>query len=382
MKAPKLRIAFVVPVYEHTFADRRVLEERGHQVDIFVPTSYPEDLLHEQDRLYRGGFLYRMSGRMSRIPSIGLRLLGSATWVLWLLRHDSIQVFGRISTIAHPAALPPQLVLAILRMSGKRVYYSPGGCRDEALKLDWETFDGGRVCGNCAIEESCDDRANEANIRLVNAGGVVVAGTGSSSMPRLARVEHFRVRSLDLDAWNPDLVPPTRLQWAQDGRINLLHSFASNSRDDGRRNIKGTYFLRKAVEHLQERYPELLYYEVRDVPARDMKYVQVQADIVVDQLLYGWWGSTTLECLALGRPVVCYLRDEFLVNFNSHFADLEEPLPVVNASVDQVGQAIEALILDPDLRVQLGRRSRRFAEAFLSPAANAEQLETFLTTRF
>ena len=51
---------------------------------------------------------------------------------------------------------------------------------------------------------------------------------------------------------------------------------------------------------------------VHDVPNRDVRFVQVQADIVVDMLTFGWFGSNVREALMLGKPVVCYLRPEWL----------------------------------------------------------------------
>ena len=37
-----------------------------------------------------------------------------------------------------------------------------------------------------------------------------------------------------------------------------------------------------------------------------MRYYQVQADIIVEQLIYGWWGSTAIEGM-LGKPVTVIL---------------------------------------------------------------------------
>src|SRR6058998_2007963 len=36
------------------------------------------------------------------------------------------------------------------------------------------------------------------------------------------------------------------------------------------------------------------------------------ADLLVDQLLTGWYGAVAVEMMALGKPVVCYLREDDL----------------------------------------------------------------------
>jgi hypothetical protein len=37
-----------------------------------------------------------------------------------------------------------------------------------------------------------------------------------------------------------------------------------------------------------------------------------KADLLVDQLLAGWYGGVAVEFMALGKPVVCYLRESDL----------------------------------------------------------------------
>ena len=34
------------------------------------------------------------------------------------------------------------------------------------------------------------------------------------------------------------------------------------------------------------------------------------ADLVVDQLVLGWYGAVAVEAMALGRPVLAYIRED------------------------------------------------------------------------
>ena len=43
-----------------------------------------------------------------------------------------------------------------------------------------------------------------------------------------------------------------------------------------------------------------------------VRYYQVQSDIFVDMLTYGFFGANVREALMLGKPAVCYLRPEWL----------------------------------------------------------------------
>ena len=46
------------------------------------------------------------------------------------------------------------------------------------------------------------------------------------------------------------------------------------------------------------------------MPKRTRRYRD--ADIVVDQLLAGWYGGFAVEAMALGKPVIAYLRESDL----------------------------------------------------------------------
>ena len=85
-----------------------------------------------------------------------------------------------------------------------------------------------------------------------------------------------------------------------------------------------------------------------------MLYYQLQADIVVEQLIYGWWGSTGIETMALGKPVVCYLRSEWKENFLNHFKEYSS-LPIVEADTSTIYEVLKKLTIDDDYR----RKKRR-----------------------
>ncbi len=118
--------------------------------------------------------------------------------------------------------------------------------------------------------------------------------------------------------------------------------------------IKGTRFLEQAVSELREEGIAFDYQRITQMSNAEAARWYAKADIVVDQLLVGWHGIVTLEAMALGKPVVAYLRDDLL----------DDPLcpPVVNANPDTVKAALKALITDSDRRREIGEAGRRFVE--------------------
>ena len=104
-----------------------------------------------------------------------------------------------------------------------------------------------------------------------------------------------------------------------------------------------------------------------------MRFYQAQADIVVEQLIYGWYGSTFVETSALGKPVICYLRPSWKKFFLKTFPEYDS-LPIVEADTKTIYKSLKKLVEDADLRFQIGLDSRRFAEKHFNPEKNTKNL--------
>jgi glycosyltransferase involved in cell wall biosynthesis len=93
------------------------------------------------------------------------------------------------------------------------------------------------------------------------------------------------------------------------------------------------------------------------------------ADLVCDQFGSSFPGMVTTDAFALGRPVIANLRNEI---FGKRFG---EPLPGFDARTpEQICEHLALVEGNRDLLADMGRRSRVYAERFLSPQSMAEQL--------
>jgi glycosyltransferase involved in cell wall biosynthesis len=93
-----------------------------------------------------------------------------------------------------------------------------------------------------------------------------------------------------------------------------------------------------------------------------------QADIVADQFGQSLPGLVMCDALAIGRPVVANFRPDLLAGA---FA---EPVPGAHADTPEtVCAELLRLAKSPEVRTDLARRGRAFAERYLSPQANALQ---------
>lgn len=79
------------------------------------------------------------------------------------------------------------------------------------------------------------------------------------------------------------------------------------------RGAKGTRVILEALQNLKMKYPgriELLLIE--GVPHEKALQLYQQADLVIDQLLVGWYGSFAVELMMMGKPVICRIEESDL----------------------------------------------------------------------
>jgi len=119
--------------------------------------------------------------------------------------------------------------------------------------------------------------------------------------------------------------------------------------------VKGTQYVNRAIESLKKAGLQFIYSEVAGVSHQQAMQIYGQADIIIDQLRLGSHGVFACEAMALGKPVICYILDELLPTYPPGF-------PIINANPETIATVLEELILAPEKRHEIGRRSRTYAE--------------------
>ncbi len=108
------------------------------------------------------------------------------------------------------------------------------------------------------------------------------------------------------------------------------------------REKKGTRFVIEACEQLPVELDI-----VEGVPHDVARERYARADIVVDQLNAGWHGVFALESMALGKPVVTYLKPDVVERSAAGYGIR---LPVVPATAETLVDALRPLVEQPALR--------------------------------
>ena len=157
---------------------------------------------------------------------------------------------------------------------------------------------------------------------------------------------------IDLDAFTP--VPP-----GDHSRPLVVHAPSSRRR-------KGTEYVIAACEELGVELDL-----VEGVHHDEARRRYERADIVVDQLNAGWYGIFAIEAMALGKPVVTFLREETLTRTEAAF---ETAVPIVSATKETLAERLRPLVDSSTERKRIGAASRTYVERVHDVDRNAGRL--------
>jgi hypothetical protein len=131
------------------------------------------------------------------------------------------------------------------------------------------------------------------------------------------------------------------------------------------RGVKGTRFVQDAVSRLRSEGVAFDFILVEGMTNDEARRVYERADLVVDQLLLGWYGGLAVEAMALGKPVICYIREGDL-----RFLDpnMRAQLPVIRAEPGTIHEVLKTCLTTHRHRLQeIGTLGRAYVERWHDP---------------
>lgn len=169
---------------------------------------------------------------------------------------------------------------------------------------------------------------------------------------------------IDTDRWSPDhrRTPETR-------PVRVVH--ASNHR-----GVKGTDAIIDAVGQLETEGVEIELEVLENVSNKEIHDAMCGADVIVDQLIIGWYAMFTLEAMALGKPVICHIRRDFVEMYEAAGVIKKEELPLIDATPATIKEVLRDLVRDRDRLTEIGQRSRSFVETHHSIATASRRFDT------
>ena len=169
------------------------------------------------------------------------------------------------------------------------------------------------------------------------------------------------VSTPDLLEWSPDAIwIPNPISLDEFSYVGVEHKDKSENLSivhaPSNRDIKGTKYVINAVKVLKSEG-----YKIRLILVENMSHKKAveyykQADIIVDWInpKFGIYGMFSIESMAFGKPVICYLREDLQKYYKN--------CPIVNANPQNLTEKLRTLIEDYTLRKKIGKRGRKYVE--------------------
>ncbi|MBA3664212.1 MAG: glycosyltransferase [Bacteroidetes bacterium] len=282
--------------------------------------------------------------------------------------------------------LPYRWDILLIKKTGGKIVYTNNGCLDGVLKssfVQWSTPDNNPICSTiCHYKDRpdiCSDAINTqwGEFRNKVADYQCLLGGNRVDYNISGKVhERPEVYCLDKEFWNPDILVPSNYLVPYDSSILKLYHAVGNF--DGRnqkgiKTIKSTHIYFNVVDQLKQKGHKVELIFFKDVPNKILRYYQLQADVFVDMLSYGFFGANIREGLMLGKPCICYLRPEWLEQMRAEIPEYVDELPVINANPQTIESVLLDLINNPAKRKEIGVKSRLFAEKWHGSEAAAKK---------
>lgn len=153
--------------------------------------------------------------------------------------------------------------------------------------------------------------------------------------------------------------------FSKDGPLKFVH--APSNRD-----VKGTTLIEDAVAALRQQGFNIELDLVEGLSNEEALRRIEDSDILIDQLFAGWYGGVAVEAMALGKPVVAYLRESDLVQIP---AEMRSQIPIIRTDSDSLVETLRKIATSS--RAELmnrARSSRRFAEVWHDAGLIAEKV--------
>ncbi|MDY6865413.1 MAG: glycosyltransferase [Halobacteriota archaeon] len=245
--------------------------------------------------------------------------------------------------------LPKNIDLPILKLFGKKVVMTYWG--DDIRQLDIAKKFKYHYAREVNSDSNVEDRKRRKIRRIDRYVGATITGY---ELLEFAPYSHITELAIDLSK-NPFI----GLNKGIDSKPNVVHAPTN-------RIIKGTKYIISAIERLKDEGYDFNFILVEDRSHEEALEIYNSADIIVDQLLIGTYGCFAVECMAMGKPVLCFIRDEMKA--------YHPEIPILSTNPDNVYDNIKLLIENPSMREELGIKGRKYVEEVHDSKIIAKQM--------
>ncbi len=254
--------------------------------------------------------------------------------------------------------------LTLYRLLGKQVFFWAYGA-DVRTQSTTRATGEPNACSFCPCPGQfcvCSDQRGQLNQQRIARTATAVFSMGDMKVYTPGSVNDLFYWPIDLDDARFDLAVPVL---NPEQPIRIVHA-------PNHRHFKGTHLLIDAVNALKNDGIAIDLDLVEGVSNDEALTRYRAADLVFDQCLIGFHGYFALEAMAMGKPVMCFLRDRQ--------ADVIAPdeCPLINVSPNSLEHDLRTVIADPSNLPEIGRAGRVYIERYYSIPAFADRYQQTL----
>jgi hypothetical protein len=273
------------------------------------------------------------------------------------LRYDVLHYYFGQSLIYRdgvgPDARWPFFDVRLARRLGRKIFFTLQGC-DARLAGYSNRRNAVTMCapGACSVYATCLASLDAQRRRLIEdvlplADRVFYLNPELGSyLPGAVFLPYANVAVRDVAP-----VPPRMGR-----RPRVLHAPSNDA-------IKGSPMIEAALAELGKRY-DFEYVPVRGLPHAEAMRRYAECDLVIDQVLAGWYGGFAVELMAMGKPVACYMREEDL-----HVLPpaMRRALPLLRLDPRHLVADLDAILAHRERWAEWGEAGRDFVLAWHDP---------------
>jgi glycosyltransferase involved in cell wall biosynthesis len=285
--------------------------------------GYKSDVMVLESKKINLGFDYNF--HLERYPQPIKYLVGSLKFPNFFIKSiRSYDVFH----IHFRAILPFQLDAILLKFLKKKVIFHFSGCD---IRLN---------CPHPYCQKNINKKIRLIEIAKRVSNGIIVYNPDLLDFIPEAK---FFPYAIDLEEWKPE----KEKRSIDKETVKILHAPTD-------RFIKGTDIILNAINELKKEGYNIQLLLIENVPREFVKKYYLNADIVIDQIILGWYGTFAAECMAIGKPVCAYIREDLL-----KFA---KKCPIVNVNEENIKDKLRKLIENEKMREKLGKKGIEYAK--------------------
>jgi len=317
------------------YFNQLTLKKAGYQVDIFA-FNWPKYF-----QSIKAGYILSDRPVMAKWAYLSNYVFFFLTA---LFKYDLFEMPFSGGLLMHSSLRKGELLL--LKLAAKKILVAGYGSDCKILSQVKKGHKYNNAMDRSDAAEAFPESVVRANVlRAQKYADVLISGGDAIHLGRKAIILPL---ATDLKFWSFEKPPKGK-------KVVILHS-------TNHRSHKGTRFIIKAVEKLKDSLPiKLLLLEGKNF--EECRKIYPQADIFITDVITGWHGFTAIEAMAIGRPVIAYLRPD-IAQHHAYYA--KGRIPIVSANPDTLARAITKLVKDRKWREELGQKGRQYALKFHS----------------